>query len=52
MQKTYQKPEIKVTHIETTHMLAASEKVGFGSSVSSGYGAESRKFSFDEDNEE
>lgn len=48
MQKIYQKPEISVIHIETTHMLAASDKVGFGSSVSSGYGAESRE-SGDED---
>lgn len=43
MQKIYQKPEIKVIHIETSRMLAASDNVGFGSSVSSGYGAESRE---------
>lgn len=44
MKKTYQIPTIEVVRMEMHQMLAASDQVGFGSSVDSATGAESREY--------
>ena len=43
MKKTYINPEMEIIKVATQQMLAASEQVGFGSSVSSAAGAESHE---------
>jgi len=48
MKKTYQNPVIKVVKIQTLQMMAASpQTIGFGASVTSASGAESRRFGGD-----
>ena len=42
MKKTYINPTMEIVKVATQQMLAASEQVGFGSSVSSAAGAEGR----------
>ena len=42
MKKTYQNPEIKIFKVQTAQMIAASDKRGFGDSVDTASGAESR----------
>ena len=44
MKKTYQIPTIEVVRMEMHQMLAASDQVGFGDSVGSATGAESREY--------
>ena len=52
MKKIYQNPEIKMVKVQTTQMIAASELRGFGDSVESASGAESRGGGFWDDEEE
>ncbi len=55
MKKTYQNPEIKIVKIETTQMIAASEQMGFGTSVTTATSADSRQsydFWYDEEEDE
>ena len=49
MKKTYINPEMEIVKIQTMQMLAASEQVGFGSSVDSAAGAESHELDDDFD---
>ena len=50
MKKVYINPTTSIVNIETAQMIAAS--IGFGDSVESAAGAESRKGSFWDDDEE
>ena len=43
MKKIYQNPEIKIVKVQTAQMIAASEQRGFGDSVESASGADSRR---------
>ena len=43
MKKTYQNPLTKIVRIEAARIMAASERMGFGSSVDSASGADSRR---------
>ena len=54
MKKIYHNPEIKIVKVQTAQMIAASEKRGFGDSVESASGAESRRFGgfWDDDDED
>lgn len=47
MKKTYINPTMEIVKVATQQMLAASEQVGFGSSVSSAAGAEGHDDDFD-----
>lgn len=43
MKKTYQNPTTKIVKIHTVQMIAASETLGFGASVTTAAGTESRQ---------
>ena len=43
MKKTYQNPTTMVVKIQAVQMIASSEKMGFGNSVNTASGAESRR---------
>jgi len=43
MKKTYQNPETTVVRIEAPHILAGSEKLKIGDSVTDASGAETRR---------
>ena len=53
MKKTYQNPTTKIVKIQIMQMIAASDKMGFGASVDSASGAESRRggFTWDDDDD-
>lgn len=52
MKKTYKNPTMEVVKLQAQHLLAGSEKVGFGNGTKSGGEAAGRGFDFDDENEE
>jgi hypothetical protein len=52
MKKIYQNPTLTIVNVQTTQMIAASEQRGFGGNVTTATGAESRRNTLWDDEEE